>query len=365
MKTVKKLLGLFLAVLMFTTTFAGLLTDVNVRAEQSEGKVKCTFKRINGGTGVKISIDKAKEDTLYYIEIVKVKNSYSKYMRDNGNYENNPYTINTIEVKKGQKATYTINGLSKGRYTFGISAITFNPDGSKKEEFTLVEAKTVKIKSGVQKTSSVEKIYNFSNVNVGDIVTFGSYEQDDNMNNGKEDIEWKVLSKDSNGILLLSKYALDYLPYNKKNTNITWEKCSLRKWLNKEFYDAAFNEKEKGMINEVKLKNADNPEYGTKGGKDTFDKIFLLSIDDMVNTKYGFKEEYSLSPNGRECIITPYAGSLNMFQTYENQAYYWLRSPGKDSGYAAHITFDGNVDIEGGKVGLPFFPIRPALYIRF
>lgn len=80
---------------------------------------------------------------------------------------------------------------------------------------------------------------------VGDVVYFGRFEQDLYTKNGKEKIEWQVLDKKGNKALLVSKYLLDVRPYNKKEKAITWKKCTLRKWMNKEFFNTAFSEEEK------------------------------------------------------------------------------------------------------------------------
>ena len=66
-----------------------------------------------------------------------------------------------------------------------------------------------------------------SNFNVGDIVILGSYEQDNNLSNGPEPIEWQVIGSRNGHTLLLSKYALDCKRYNESNVDITWENCTL------------------------------------------------------------------------------------------------------------------------------------------
>ena len=76
---------------------------------------------------------------------------------------------------------------------------------------------------------------------VGNSVSFGSYEQDNNPANGKEEIEWIVLDVQGDRSLLISKYALDCKKYNTEWTDGTWESCSLRKWLNSDFLNAAFS----------------------------------------------------------------------------------------------------------------------------
>ena len=89
-------------------------------------------------------------------------------------------------------------------------------------------------------------------INAGDTVYFGKYEQDGNTKNGKEKIEWQVLEKKGNKALLISKKVLDVQPYNKEKKDITWEKCTLRKWLNKDFIKESFNSKESKKIQNSK-----------------------------------------------------------------------------------------------------------------
>ncbi|MBP3696995.1 MAG: hypothetical protein J6J45_05560, partial [Clostridia bacterium] len=72
----------------------------------------------------------------------------------------------------------------------------------------------------------------FSDTQVGDYITFGSYEQDNDLSNGKEPIEWLVLDKQDGKVLVISKYALDAKPYNDEYVDVTWETCTLRSWLN-------------------------------------------------------------------------------------------------------------------------------------
>ena len=75
---------------------------------------------------------------------------------------------------------------------------------------------------------------------VGSIVTFGHYEQDGNLDNGQEKIEWIVLDVQKERCLLLSRYCLDTKSYHSKGKNITWKDCTLRKWLNHDFLNTAF-----------------------------------------------------------------------------------------------------------------------------
>ena len=135
--------------------------------------------------------------------------------------------------------------------------------------------------------------------NVGDTIKFGKYEQDNNLSNGKEDIEWDVLAKEDNSVLLISKYALDCKQYNTELTDVTWETCSLRKWLNGTFMDSAFDDTEKTIVKESKVSADKNLKKDTNPGNTTTDKIFLLSINE-VDKYYGSNEV-------RKCVPTEYA----------------------------------------------------------
>ena len=82
----------------------------------------------------------------------------------------------------------------------------------------------------------------------GSIVTLGRYEQDHNAGNGPEPIEWIILDMQEGRALLLSRYALDTMPYNTESADVTWETCSLRAWLNDEFLNNTFTDEERAAI---------------------------------------------------------------------------------------------------------------------
>ena len=82
----------------------------------------------------------------------------------------------------------------------------------------------------------------------GDTVRWGHYEQDQNADNGQEEIEWIVLSVENGQAYMISKYVIDEQPYNSVWTDVTWESCSLRGWLNESFYQTAFSREEQSKI---------------------------------------------------------------------------------------------------------------------
>ena len=195
---------------------------------------------------------------------------------------------------------------------------------------------------------------------VGDTIIFGAYEQDNNTGNGKEPIEWRVLAKEGNRILVISKYGLDAKAYNDIYTSTTWETCTLRQWLNNDFYNAAFSEEEKAAIPTVTVTAEDNAEYSTYAGKDTNDKVFLLSIREA--------NQYFSSDEDRLCAPTDYAiaqGAWTSDYTTGGRAAgsWWLRSPGMVSSIAAFVRSDGLVRYSGDYVCRGSSVARPALWI--
>ena len=115
-----------------------------------------------------------------------------------------------------------------------------------------------------------------NSLSVGDIIKFGNYYINDSKN--KEPIEWRVLEVSNDRALLITKDAIDRKPYNNELRGITWEECSLRQWLNYEFINQAFSKEEQNEIILTNISNPNNARYGTRGGNNTQDKIFLLSI---------------------------------------------------------------------------------------
>jgi len=118
----------------------------------------------------------------------------------------------------------------------------------------------------------------YREVKEGDVITFGRYEQDNNLKNGPEDLEWIVLesSDSADSLVLLSKYCIDAQPLNSNGGEYYWADSSLRKWLNEDFYNTAFDEKDKEWIQRVRLENPDEIVLKAPGGRNTVDQVFLL-----------------------------------------------------------------------------------------
>ena len=206
---------------------------------------------------------------------------------------------------------------------------------------------------------------------VGGIVRFGHYEQDNDLSNGKEVIEWIVLDVQDNKALLLSKHGLDKMDYGTQNAAITWEKSPVRTWLNKTFLKEAFSKEEQKAILQTNVDNSQkqcNSEWAGKGGKDTKDKLFLLSYHEAF-------EEYFTTKTDRLCAPTDYADPKNHVRTlYRGEVLvdgratdiWWLRSPGKQQNLVVSVSKEGGWLIstatpKGTNITPPM--IRPAMWV--
>ncbi len=205
---------------------------------------------------------------------------------------------------------------------------------------------------------------------VGNIVTFGHYEQDNDVSNGAEPIEWIVLDVQDGKALLLSRYGLDSRPYHSEFMDITWEACALRSWLNGNFMNAAFTQEEQSAILLTDVDNGADQGFGewnTVGGENTRDKVFLLSYAE-ANRYLGVSTEDRERP-GTQVEPSAYALSrgISVWDEYRTESgaapgWWWLRSPGYTQDHAAYVNFDGApyYNYVSNEYGLD----RPALWLN-
>lgn len=203
---------------------------------------------------------------------------------------------------------------------------------------------------------------------VGNYVSFGTYPQT-KAGNDATPIEWLVLARDGDKALLISRYGLDAQPYNTDYTSVTWETCTLRTWLNGTFYNKAFSSAEQAAILTTDVDNSKNQCYSgwsTNGGKNTQDKVLLLSYAEA--NKY-FGVTYNNSSNTKSRVApTAYAiaqgtGKNSSYKTADGiDAGWWrLRSPGVSQYDAAYVSTDGS--LYANRVNVGSGSVRPALWV--
>ena len=179
---------------------------------------------------------------------------------------------------------------------------------------------------------------------IGDIIKFGNYPQ--GKDRTQAPIEWIVLDVNCDEVFIISRYGLARKKYNNNHAPITWENCDLREWLNNDFIKKAFSDEEANKIKVSKLENKDNPLPinfesmfpRARGGNDTLDRVFCLSIDEA--------EQYLSNLNQKmKCDCT-----------------WWLRSPGYYQGSAMYVDYNGTPDLGGCDPCMnDHIAVRPAL----
>lgn len=195
-----------------------------------------------------------------------------------------------------------------------------------------------------------EKSFKMSthNYRYGEIVKIGSL---DGM-----PIEWQIIQVKGNELLVLSKYGIEAKAYHSKSGSVTWETSTIRQYLNNEFFSKCFDIKEQKLIQTTSVKTNDNVLTGVSGGKDTSDRLFLLSIDEV---KMMFN-----SNQARKCQVTESAKNNGAFADAKTgTGWWWLRTPGEKDIYAAYVSADGVIVKGGCYTGSSRGLLRPAMWV--
>ena len=174
--------------------------------------------------------------------------------------------------------------------------------------------------------------------------------------------------KNSKAFLLADK-TLDAKPYNFESKAVTWETCSLRAWLNDDFYNTAFTAAEQAKILTTEVENEDNPISGTGGGNNTNDKLFLLSYSEVTNPAYGFSSDFSTYDTARWAQGTDFAKGNGLWvltdSSYLGNSSWWLRPHDDDPCFTSVVDGKGFVaSLFGSPVDRTYNGVRPALWIN-
>ena len=181
-------------------------------------------------------------------------------------------------------------------------------------------------------------------------------------------LNWNVLNRNGSDMLLLSENILELKEYNDVFESTTWFGSSIRNYLNNDFL-RFFTMQERECILETHVHNSRNPWYGIEGGSDTVDKVFLLSIEEVV--KY-------LGDSGK---INPKSGNSKFFidDSFNNNrsakykdgspSRWLLRTPGSSPDFVATVTIEGKVSVTGDFVNrksteLFKVGVRPAIWYK-
>lgn len=319
-------------------------TDYNYRVSSMNAadsidkleKIRDLFENMNGYKDTKAlaqkcqdKIDRIKEEER--LEAERAEEARKKEFEKQARKKKKIKIISVMTVVACIALFFIFSVVSKNNtYNKAVNYMNAGDYKAAKDNFLLLKG----YKDSNKYLNDIMKI-EFAAANVGDTVTFGNY-------NGST--RWRVLAKENNKMLIISLNAIDEKPYNEAWEDITWEKCTLRDWLNSEYFETAFDTTEQAVILSSYVINSDNPEYGTDGGRDITDKVFLLSIYEV--------NKYFSSDSDRKTTLSD-----------GTSVWWWLRSPGCSSGSAAYVNDDGSVFESGYNVSLGYGAVRPALWV--
>ncbi len=206
-----------------------------------------------------------------------------------------------------------------------------------------------------------EEVVLLANAEVGDEIFFGTLDLE-GTDYGKDRIVWIVVDKQDESVLLVSKYVIASKEYHNSYQEITWSECNLRKLLNEDFLDMVFSKYEKEKILTTDINTTENVEFGTAGGVDTEDRIFILSAEEVA---LYFPE------NDARCLTwAPEGGQEELNVTNEksenqidNNCWWWVRNMGETPKQAVVIDAKGEFSYKGRHITTASGGVRPAMWV--
>ena len=215
------------------------------------------------------------------------------------------------------------------------------------------EAEAEKIRKEIEKLKSeIKKTQQYQRE--GNNIIFGSYRQDKKQ---PEPLKWNILEEKDGKALIITDKIIDAIKFDDKSNN--YEKSYIRNWLNNDFYNKAFSNDEKNII---QVTNVDNSLASTLDRKNKYicnntnDKIFLLSLKEATT--------YYKSDNERKCKGTIYAKDRGLYVDSDNgNSWWWLRSPYyvRES-WARYVHYYGVIG--GNDVSSTDYGVRAACWIN-
>lgn len=288
-------------------------------------------------------------DKVKFTQTLKVWDEGHSVYKSNLHMETNE-DGNYVYVKKCTRDKEE-STVTHGPTKVPVATITKKPDnGSSNEENSGNDATYANL--------SGPRVDEEGNVSY-DYIYYGSYPQSDVTGQTKDPIKWRILEINGTDAFLISDRNLDAKKYHNTNGGFTWETSFIRSWLNTEFINTAFSDEEKSAIKITDVENEDNTQYNTSGGNSTKDRIYLPSVSEMKNEKYGF-----VTGTDRIEKNTAYIIAQNGYISSAGVYWSWLRTPGIDSHNASDIrSTDGYIGAGKNYIHSSVYGVRPVMHI--
>lgn len=182
-----------------------------------------------------------------------------------------------------------------------------------------------------------------------------------------EPIKWRIIEKNDDQAVLLADQIIDGSAYNFEATDVNWENCDLRVFMQEEIYENAFTDKEKQSIIHTEIKNLDNYYFKTECGEDTKDYIYVLSEEDIFYSDkaaaHGFSRSDGIIDLARRFKPTEYAIARGAWASKSGMGYWVLRTNGYSASNAVYVSDLGAVYNRGSYVNCLDAGILPAMTI--
>lgn len=176
-----------------------------------------------------------------------------------------------------------------------------------------------------------------ADASVGDAVVFGTYEQNGNTADGAEQIEWIVLEKQDDKLLLISRQCLDAKQINQTRADVEWKQSTLFNWLNGEFLQGAFSETEISSIIE---------NDGIK-----------ITVPSAEDAKKYYEYDSWRAAEATEAAIK------NGARVQNGKTWWWLLDKGEIASSNSYVYFDGTIRVDGLSVDYQNVAIRPMMWV--
>lgn len=166
-----------------------------------------------------------------------------------------------------------------------------------------------------------------------------------------EPIKWRILTESDGKAMILSELMLDSQQYDSSGSH-NYADSTIRAWLNDSFYNTAFGAMQQAIIETTEV---DNSAYSTGSSsnpyacENTFDKVFLLSYMEAVNSSYGFSMSWS-SITTRQKQGSDYCKAQGLYTASNGNGYWLIRSP--NDSLASHNSYNSNVVSTNGTLSL-------------
>ena len=177
------------------------------------------------------------------------------------------------------------------------------------------------------------------------------------------DIKWDIINEDDESYLLMSHNAIDAVQYNDEYTAIDWDNCSLRKWLNEDFYGIAFNKEQKPMLREINVTSTKNPDYGLYTGNNVTDYVTILSAEEVSEGANGFEGDRKAEEADRTCKTTDFGMARGVHPDSNGICKWWLRTCGVDTSSAIFVNTNGVLACDGYYVIGTDIGVRPVISV--